>query len=85
MCGGLKLKKYNNQSNVIGDLIYKCRKNKNLSKVEVSRQLQLHAVYLDSTELKRIETEKMIVKDFELIGLCKVLGIDFNELKDLIE
>ena len=69
------MKKYNNQSNVIGDLIYKCRKNKNLSKVEVSRQLQLHAVYL----------EKMIVKDFELIGLCKVLGINFNELKDLIE
>ena len=85
MCGGLKLKKYNNQSNVIGNLIYKYRKKKNLSKVEVSRQLQLHAVYLDSTELKRIETGKMIVKDFELIGLCKVLGINFNELKDLIE
>lgn len=85
MCEGLKLKKYNNQSNVIGNLIYTYRKSKNLSKVEVSRQLQLHAVYLDSTELKRIETGKMIVKDFELIGLCKVLGINFNDLKDLIE
>ncbi len=79
------MKKYNNQSNVIGDLIYKCRKNKDLSKVELSRQLQLHAVYLDSTEIKRIETGKMIVKDFELIGLCKVLDINYNDLKNLIE
>ena len=79
------MKKYNNQSNVIGDLIYKCRKNKDLSKVELSRQLQLHAVYLDSTEIKRIETGKMIVKDFELIGLYKVLDINYNDLKNLIE
>ena len=79
------MKKYNNQSNVIGELIYKYRKKKKLSKVELSRQLQLHAVYLDSTELKRIETGKMIVKDFELIGFCKVLDINYNDLKNLID
>ena len=27
----------------------------------------------------------MIVKDFELIGLCKVLEIDYEELKNTIE
>ena len=79
------MKKYNNQSNVIGELIYKYRKKKGFSKIELSRLLQLHAVYLDNTELKRIETGRMIVKDFELIGLCKVLDINYNELKDLIE
>ena len=79
------MKKYNNKSNVIGELVYKNRKKKSLSKIELSRLLQLHAVYLDSTELKRIETGKMIVKDFELIGLCKVLDINCDELKDLIE
>ena len=61
------------------------RKKKSLSKIELSRLLQLHAVYIDSTELKRIETGQMIVKDFELIGLCKVLDINYDELKDLIE
>ena len=79
------MKKYNNSSNVVGELIYKYRKNKKLSKAEVSRKLQLHAVYLDSTELKRIETGKMIVKDFELIGLCKVLDINYDDLKKTIE
>ena len=80
-----KLKKYNDKSNVIGELVYKNRKKKSLSKIELSRLLQLHAVYIDSTELKRIETGQMIVKDFELIGLCKVLDINYDELKDLIE
>lgn len=79
------MKKYDNKSNVIGKLIYKYRKQKNLTKTELSRRLQLHAVYLDLTELKRIECGEMIVKDFELIGLCKALDIDYDELKSTIE
>ena len=80
------MKKYENKRrNVIGDLIKKYRENINLEKVEVCRQLQLHAVYLDSTELKRIEDGNQIVKDFELIALCKVLDIDYDDLKNSIE
>lgn len=79
------MKKYNDKSNVVGNLIKDCRENLNLSKGEVSRRLQLHGVYLDRTELKRIETGKMIVKDFELLGLCKVLDIDYEKLKNLID
>ena len=73
------------KSNVIGDLIKKCRENEGLEKIEVSRMLQLHAVYLDSTELKRIEDGVQIVKDFELIGLCKVLNINYEDLKNCID
>lgn len=80
------MKKYENKRrNVIGDLIKKYRENLNLEKVEVCRQLQLHAVYLDFTELKRIEDGNQIVKDFELIALCKVLDIDYDDLKNSIE
>ena len=78
------MKKYDNKSNVIGNLISKYRKDKKISKSELSRMLQLHAVYLDITELGRIENGKMIVKDFELIGICKVLDIDYEELKNTI-
>ena len=50
------MKKYENKkSNVIGNLIKEYREKRNLEKIDVSRMLQLHAVYLDSTELKRIE------------------------------
>lgn len=80
------MKKYEGKkSNVIGNLIKKYRETKGLEKIEVSRMLQLHAVYLDSTELKRIEDGTQIVKDFELIGLCKVLDVNYDDLKNCIE
>ena len=80
------MKKYEGKkSNVIGNLIKKYREEKGLEKIEVSRILQLHAVYLDSTELKRIEDGTQIVKDFELIGLCKVLDVNYDDLKNCIE
>ncbi len=79
------MKKYENKNNVIGNLIKEYRENSKLSKTEVSRQLQLHAVYIDRTELNRMEEGRMIVKDFELIALCKVLKIPFEKLSDLIE
>lgn len=78
------MKKYENKSNVIGKLIKEYREKQQLEKIDVSRMLQLHAVYLDSTELKRIEDGVQIVKDFELIGLCKVLNINYNDLKNTI-
>jgi transcriptional regulator with XRE-family HTH domain len=79
------LKKYENKNNVIGNLIKEHRIKANLSKTEVSRQLQLHAVYIDRTELNRMEEGRMIIKDFELIALFKVLKIPFGKLSDLIE
>lgn len=79
------MKKYAEKSNVVGNLIKEYRKKQNLSKTKLCNMLQLHAIYLDITELKRIEDGEMIVKDFELIGLCKVLEIDFEELKNTIE
>lgn len=80
------MKKYEGKkSNVIGNLIKKYREEKGLEKIEVSRLLQLHAVYFDSTELKRIEDGTQIVKDFELIGLCKVLDVNYDDLKNCIE
>ena len=78
------MKKYENKSNVVGNLIKSYREKAKLSKSEVAKRLQFHAVYIDRTELKRIEANEMIVKDFELIALCKVLNIDYNELKKLI-
>ena len=79
------LKKYENKSNVIGNLIKKTRTKKKMRKLELCQKLQLHGVYIDSTELKRMEDGVMIVKDFELIAFCKVLDINYDELKNCIE
>lgn len=79
------MKRFNDQSNVVGELIKKARLQKGLSKVELSIKLELLGVNLTRVEIYRIESSKMIVKDFELIALCVVLDLDYNELKDLIK
>ena len=79
------MKKFEDKSNVIGSIIKKYRINKKMSKSELSRQLQLHAVYIDRIQIYRMEEGQMIIKDFELIALCKVLNIPFSELEDIIE
>ena len=79
------MKKYEEKINVIGNLIKEYRVKNKMSKTEVGRQLQLHAVYVDRTELNRMETGQMIIKDFELIAIFKVLKIPFDKLKDLVE
>lgn len=78
------MKKYENKSNAVSNLIKNYRIRKGLSKGEVCRRLQLHAVYLDITELNRMETNRMIIKDFELIALCKVLEINYQDLLDTV-
>ena len=79
------MKKYEEKINVIGNLIKEYRIKNKMSKTEVGSQLQLHAVYIDRTELNRMETGQMIIKDFELIAIFKVLKIPFDKLKDLVE
>lgn len=79
------MKKFNNCRNVIGNLLKKHREEKHYTKTEVSHKLELLGIELDRFELYKIETAKTSVKDFELIGLCIVLDIDFGELKKLVE
>lgn len=79
------MKKYNQKSNVVGNLVKKHREQKNYTKADLSRKLDLIGVSLDGTEIKRIEDNKQIIKDFELIAFIEVLDININELKSLID
>ena len=79
------MKKFNNCRNIVGELIEKHRIEKNISKTELSHKLELLGIELDRFELYKIETGKTSVKDFELIGLCIVLDIDFEELKNIVK
>ena len=79
------MKKFNNNRNIIGNLVKKHRIKKHYTKADLSHKLELLGIELDRFELYKIETAKTSVKDFELIGLCIVLDIDFEELKRLVE
>ena len=79
------MKKFNEQRNIIGEIVRKNREKMNYSKTELSHKLELLGVELDRFELYKIETSKTSVKDFELVALCIVLNIDFNEIKKELE
>ena len=79
------MKKFDNCRNIIGSLIKQHREEKNMSKTELSHKLELLGIELDRFELYKIETCKKSVKDFELVTLCMVLDINFDELKMIIE
>ena len=68
----------------MANVIKNARETQKLSKAEVCRRLQFYAVSLEPTELNRIETNRQIVKDFELLALCAVLNIKYDDLKDLL-
>lgn len=75
------MNKYKNKSNISGKIIQKARKEKNLSFEKLSNILQLEGVTLYPNDLFLIEKEERIVKDFELVSICKILEINMEIVK----
>lgn len=79
------LKRFNNKKNISGTLIKEAREEKKMSKVRLSQLLDTYGVYINTDELLRIEKNKVLVKDFELVAIAQILNIDLNKLKDHLE
>ena len=75
------MKKFNNNRNMIGNLIKDARQKKHYTKVDLCRELELLGIEMNRNEIYRIEKNQMIVKDFELVAFCIVLDIHFDDLK----
>ena len=79
------MRKYKGNSNVTWELIEKVLREKNMSKESLCRELQLVGINIDIWHLYKIINWKVISKDFELIIIGKILDIDFNNLKNLVD
>ncbi len=79
------MRKFNNKSNVIGSLIRKRRLEKKMTGLDVCKQLQLFGIDMDGSHLYRIETSKVILKDFELIAFCMILDISMEDLREYMK
>lgn len=79
------MKRFKGKSNAYGDLIEKYRKQKGFSRADLSRELDLIGIPISGDELYRIEKQKMALKDFELIAICIILGIDFKTLENQLK
>ena len=78
------MKKFNDKSNISGSLIKMYREKSGLTKSQLSRKLELIGIEMSITEINRVETNRQILKDFELVGLITVLNIKLEDLKALI-
>lgn len=78
-------KLFNGNTNIVADLITKRRKEKKMSYSDLSNKLQLLGISLYKNDLFLIEKNRRLVRDFELIALCQILDINYNELSKLIE
>ena len=74
------MRKFNNKSNISGNLIKQIREDKGISKEDLCKQLQLLGINIDRVHLYRIENGRVILKDFELIAICKILNINMDQL-----
>lgn len=79
------MKKINNKKNAFGELIKYHRNKLKLSRADVSRELDLINIPISPDELYRMETYNLLIKDFELVALCSVLNINFNDLNSFLK
>lgn len=71
-------RKVNGNLNVIGDTLRKYRKQKKLSQAGLARELNLLGILIHKNDIGFIEANKRTVKDYELWGFHKVLGVPLD-------
>ena len=79
------MRKYEGKSNVSGEFIERILREKNMTKEDLCRKLQLNGINIDRWHLYKIINGKVILKDFELIIILNILDVDFNNLRNLIK
>ncbi len=76
--------KYEDNLNLIGPILRKKRKEKNISLEALSSKLILLGINIPVTSLHRIENNQRTVRDYEICALSIALNINVNELLDPI-
>jgi len=76
----MQIKKLNGKSNVIGKNIKKYRELRSLTQRELSNKIALLGIDIYHSDISQIENQKLMLKDFEIIAFCKVLGVTYDQL-----
>lgn len=63
------------ERNVTGSRVKIARLRNNLTQQQLSAKLETLAVYIDRASISKIEHQKRIVTDYELLALCEVLKV----------
>lgn len=76
----MKKIQFQGNKNIIHDRLRRWREARGLSQGELAARMQVLGVNLDQQMVSRIERNERIVTDYELICLCRVLGVTGDEL-----
>lgn len=76
----MKTKNLNGFYNIVGSNIKKYRELKGLSQRELSNKLILLGVNVYHSDISRIESHDLFIRDYEQKAICKVLGITYDQL-----
>ena len=68
------------KNNLCGRNVAKYRNALGISQRKLADKLQILGLDIDKNAIQRIEAGKRFVTDIELLYLCKVFEISFNEL-----
>ncbi len=68
------------KNNVCGNRVAELRLRLGISQRELADRLQILGLDVDKNAIQRIEAGKRFVTDIEIIYICKVFGINYNEL-----
>lgn len=76
-------RKYDEKSNVIGNVIKDLRKSKKMSRAVLSNKLMMLGIDINPDGIYKIERGTRIIKDFELAAFSIVLDVpETNLLED---
>ena len=68
------------RNNICGLQISRYRKELGKSQRQLADALQLEGLDVDKNAIQRIEAGKRFVTDIELVYLCKVLNVSYDDL-----
>lgn len=71
----MKIYDFNGSKNICGQRVKEARKNMKLSQEELAAKLQVAGVNIERDSVSRIEIGTRFVADYELLVLCKILGV----------
>lgn len=85
-------RKYEDNSNVTGEVIGKLRREKKWSRAMLSNKLMILGIDINYDGIYKIENGRRIIKDFELAAIARVLDTtetdllkDFNQKLNNVE
>lgn len=79
------MRKINGNKNLMGNYIKECREKKKLNRNDLAKQLQLLGINMTLDDIYRLETNRVMLKDFELVAIAEILDFDLNIAKELIK